>query len=277
MTTLAPYGWWLDGHPAASGVFVTSQPVVTAGKYYWEVTIATGGGGADGTGGYGILFGIAGLGMVLTGTVCTSVNLPQGNSRYGNFCHSRANNPFSGASGWGYPLRVGGIPVEAVGTTAVYAVAVNTLTHKVWFRNLTDASPAAGLWGGGSGSGNPATDADGGLFTAAGNSPILTNIYAMVGASHGAAAARGGGSINFGASAFTGTVPSGFVSIESVFPGAALNPSDNSNLTLSGGNLVFDGTSVPVAFSPRPPDVAFDTNVGYSNSCRSRFCIAQGP
>lgn len=265
------YGWWLDGHPAASGVFVTSQAVITAGKYYWEVTITSG--GADGTSGYGILLGVCSRAMVLTGTVATAINLAQPNSQYGAFINTRANNPIESANGWGYPARAGGIAVEIMGAPpGVYGVAINTITHKVWWRNITDNSPA-GFWGGGGNSGDPVTGAEGADISASGPSPVLGNVYAMVGASHGAAAAKGAGSINFGASAFTGAVPTGYVSIESVFPGANLNSADNSNISLSGSNLVFDGTNVPVTFSPAIS--GFTSNVGFSNSVRSRFCIAQ--
>lgn len=273
MTALAPYGWWLDFQPASAMAFSSITPI-TAAKYYFEVTITSG--GADGTGGYGILFGICNKSAVLVGVTASSINIAQPNSSGACFTSSRANNPFEGALGWGYPVRPTGVPVEAVGTTAVYGVALDTVNHKIWWRNITDASPGSGLYGGGTNinTGNPATNVMGADFSSGGGaSPVTGPVYIMVGASHGSAAAKGAGTLNFGATAFTGTAPTGFVSIESVFPGAALNPSDNSNLVLSNGNLSFDGTNVPVTFSPAIS--GFVTNVGFHNACRSVFAIAQ--
>lgn len=274
MTALAPYGWWLDYQPASALAF--SQPaVVAAGGYYFEVTITSG--GADGTGGYGILFGICNASTVLVGTVANAINAAQPNSAGACFTSSRANNPTETTLGWGYPNRPTGIPVEATGLTAVYGVAIDTTNKKVWWRNITDASPAAGLYGGGTNinTGNPATNVQGADFSSGGPSPVTGPIYILVGASHGATTAKGTGTVNFGASAFTGTAPSGFVSIESAFPGATLNPADNSNLVLSNGNLSFSGANVPVTFSPAIS--GFSTNVGFHNCCRSRFSIAQAP
>ena len=271
---LNDYGWFLDGHPAGTLIASSVGATLTAGKYYWEVTITDG--GADGTNGWGIIAGIAGSNMVLNGTVCTAIGTAQANSQYGVFFNSRADNAFSAANGWGYPNRPGAIPVEAVLDNVTYGLALNTLTKKLWYRNITDNSPAgAGVFSGGASSGDPVAGTEGADFTAAGPSPILTSVFVMVGASHGAAAAKGAGSVNFGASAFVGAVPTGYVSIESGFPGAALNPNDNSNIVLSGSNLVFDGSLVPVTFSPAIG--GFTTNVGYSNAVRSRFSIALGP
>lgn len=48
------------------------------------------------------------------------------------------------------------------------------------------------------------------------------------------------GTINFGASAFTGAVPTGYVGWD-VSGSTTLNPNDNSTLTLDSGNLRFTG------------------------------------
>lgn len=251
------YGWWLDGSPAASGMFASSQNILTAGKYYWEVAIDEG--GADGTGGYGILFGVANSTMVLTGTVCTSIGVAQVNSQGGLFWNGRANNPFTSINGWGYPNRAGaGVVIEIVGTTGVYGIKFDAIAGTIGFRNITDNSPAGVT-----------------VFettTITDVIPGATFLHAMVGASHGAGASKGVGTINFGGSAFTGAVPSGFVSIASTFSGAKLNSADNSNLVLSNGDLTFSGANVPVTFSPAVE--GFTTNVGYSSSIRSNFLIA---
>lgn len=264
-------GWYVDCAPR-SYIVKSSGGALAAGKYYFEVTITSG--GADGTNGYGILVGVCTSTAVLTGICITALNAAQANQAGAAFFNSRANNPFSAANGWGYPNQIGDIPVEAVGTTAVYGVCLDTINHKLWFRNITDASPAAGKFAGGTNpDGEPQNNLYGADISASGPSPITGSVFIMVGASHGSGSAKGAGTVNFGASAFTGTPPTGFVSIYSVYPGAALNPADNSNLTLSNGNLSFDGTNVPVSFSP--PISGFSTNVGFSNACRSNFAIAQ--
>lgn len=261
------YGWWLDGHQASSLV-VASQAVVSAGKYYWETTITSG--AADGTGGYGILCGVCMPTLPLTGTVATSVNIAQGPG--GQFVSWRAANPISDVTGWGSPTRMGGIfGGEPLAVGEKIAFALDTVNHKLWVRNVSSGVPAANGWAGGaSQSGDPVANVSGADLATNG---LTGNLYIVCGCSHGAAAAKGTGTINFGATAFTGTPPTGFVSIESVFPGAALNSSDNSNIVLSNGNLTFDGANVPVTFSPAIG--GFTTNVGYSNAVRSRFSIAQ--
>lgn len=269
-------GWFLDCAPKTL-ICVSNGPVLPIGKYYFEVTITSG--GADGTGGYGILFGICNINAALVGVTASSINLAQPNSVNSCFVSSRANNPTESGLGWGYPNRPSGIPVEATGLTAVYGVALDTTNHKIWWRNITNGSPPSGLYGGDPtflNSGVPATNTYGADFSSGGGvSPVTGTLYIMVGASHGTGAAKGTGTVNFGASAFTGTAPTGFGTIETAFPGAALNPNDNSNIVLTNNNLSFAGTNVPVTFSPAIS--GFTTNVGFHNACRSRFAIAQAP
>ena len=264
---LNKYGWFLDGNIAGAGMKVYSRQILDAGKYYWEVT--TDAAAADGTNGYGIMSGVCTGNLLLTGTLATAVNVPQGPG--GQFINWRAANPVSDAPGWGSPTRMGGITGgEPLAVGAKMGFALDTVNNKLWVRNVTDGVPASGWAGGASQSGDPATNVSGADLTANGLGGFL---FIMVGASHGATTNRGIGTINFGASAFTGTVPSGFVSIFSVFPTAKLNSADNSNLVLSNGDLTFDGSAVPVTFSPAIE--GFTTNVGYSSSCRSNFLIAQ--
>lgn len=259
-------GWYVDCAPK-SYICVSSGPLLAAGKYYWEVTTDTA--AADGTGGYGIHSGVCLDTTPLTGTVAVAVNTPQGPG--GAFISWRAQNPISDCGGWGDPLRMGGVSGgEPVTLGEKIGFALDTVNNKLWVKNVSANIPT-GTWAGGAGqSGDPATNVDGWDLTAAG---VTGSLFIICGASHGGGSNKGVGTINFGATAFTGTPPTGFVSIESVFPGAALNPDDNSNIVLSNGNLTFAGTNVPVTFSPAIG--GFTTNVGYSNSVRSRFAIAQ--
>lgn len=270
---LNQYGWFLDGQPAGLMVPVSagaSIPASAGTKFYFEVTIDSG--GADGTSGYGVHFGIATSALVLNGTVATAINAAQANSQYGTFWNTRVDaGGTSGLLGWGYPTRPGGlISGSAQANGDVFGIALDTTNKKIWAKNLTLGS----TWGGGvSEVGDPTANAYGADFSASGGmSPVTGAIFIICGCSHGSASAKGQGTINFGASAFTGTAPTGYVSIESVFPGAALNPDDNSNIVLSNNNLTFAGTNVPVTFSPAIS--GFTTNVGYSNTVRSRFSIA---
>lgn len=263
-------GWYLDCAPKTY-IAKSSGGAIPAGKYYWEVTIDAG--GADGTGGYGILAGVANSSAILTGTVATAIGAAQPNSIGAAFFNSRANNPSSAANGWGYPDRAGSIPVEITGTTGTYGLLLDTINHKLWYRNITNDSPS-GFWAGSplSSSGDPTTNTLGADLAAMG---VTGNLYVLVGASHGSASAKGQGTVNFGASAFAATPPTGSTSLQSAIGGSlvTLDPTNNSNLVLSNGNLTFAGTNVPVTFSPAIS--GFTTNVGFSNSVRSRFAIAQ--
>lgn len=248
-------GWWLDGSPCAAGMFASSQNVLVAGKYYFEVSMDEG--GSDGTGGWGILFGVADFRMPLTGTVCVSINTPQGQG--GCFYSGKGNNPTTATLGWGSPGRANADNVsELWGTSGVYGVKFNAIDHTLSFRNITNDRPASGLF-------SAETDID----TIIADAEFL---HVMVGASHGGTTNKGVGTVNFGGSAFAGPVPSGYASIASVFSGAKLNSADNSNLVLSNGDLTFSGENVPVTFTPAVS--GFTTNVGYSSSIRSNFLIA---
>jgi hypothetical protein len=260
--SLYPYGWFLDGHPSGTLIAASAGALIPAGKYYFEVTVDHTGDGSDA--GWGVAVGIASSTMAsLFDIVDASVNNPQAASTQANFLTVKDNT--SNGSGWGYPDRPVGIsPVQ---DGEVIGVAVNTIAKTLWWRNVTDAS----VWNL-DGAADPATGAgtNTNLWSALGASPITGNVYILVGADLGNNGGfgspfnqKGKGTVNFGATAFTGTAPSGFVSIESVYPGAALNPNDNSDLTLTNGNLTFEGLS---------------RNATYADpycACRSRFAIAQ--
>lgn len=246
----------------------TPENILPAGKYYWEVTIDVG--AADGTNGYGIHSGVCMPSTPLTGTVATAINIPQGPG--GCFINWRAANPVSNCNGWGDPVRMGGIAGgEPLAVGEKIGFALDTINKKLWTRNVSLNIPLAGGWAGGvSQSGNPVTNSDGADLAANG---LTGALFIICGASHGAGLNHGIGTINFGGTSFTGTIPAGFVSISSVLAEAALNPDDNSNIALSNSDRTFSGENVPVTFSP--PISGFSTNVGYSNSVRSNFSILQ--
>lgn len=253
-------GWFLDCAPK-SLVCSSTGATVSAGKYYFEVTLDVGGIGADE--GYGIVVGFAGASATLFDTVLANVNLAQAASAQTNFTGPARTDVGVNLPGWGYPVRPTGCsPVNATGQKI--GVAINTVTKRIFWRNATTGS----IWNLDA-SVDPATGAGTNQidFSASGSSPITGSVYVLVGASLGNSSfggpytLKGKGTLNFGASAFTGAIPSGYVSIESVFTGAALNPKDNSNLTLTNGNLTFEATTRDTINQP-------------VCCCRSRFAIA---
>lgn len=258
---LNEYGWFLDGHPAGLMVPVSAGKTLTAGKWYFEVTLDDGGIGSDE--GWGIVVGFAGSTADLTNTVLANVGIAQAASAQTNFT-GPARGEAPTLSGWGYPTRPPGCsPVTAVGQKL--GIAINTIAKTIWWRNATTGS----IWNLDAAA-DPATGAGVNIidFSASGASPITGSVFVLVGASLGNSGGfgspyteKGQGTLNFGASAFTGAVPSGYSSIESGFPGAALNPNDNSNLTLTNGNLTFEATTRDTINQP-------------INCCRSRFAIA---
>lgn len=257
---LNDYGWFLDGHPSGTLIVASGGASIAAGKYYFEVTVVSSDDGSDA--GWGVAVGISSATMTsLFDVVDASVNNPQAASVQANFFTVKDNT--SNGAGWGYPLRPTGISPVVQG--AVIGVAVNTIAKTIFWRNVSTAS----VWNLDAAA-DPVTGAGTtNLWSALGNSPITGNVFILVGADLGNSGGfgspfteKGKGTINFGASAFTGTAPTGYVSIESVLPGAALNPNDNSDLTLTNGNLTFEGKSRNGTYA--------DPYCG----CRSRFSIA---
>lgn len=250
-------GWFLDCAPKT--LVCSSGTVIPVGGYYFEVTI-TGTAAFDG----GILVGVANRGTILNGIIASGINLAQPNSTGSVFFTSSIDPGFAGAAGWGYPTRCGGMAYGATAVPRTFGVALSTLHKKLWFKNQEDV--VHGWSGGSTSNGDPATNNDGADLAALG---VTGNIYIVVGALH-----HGIGVVNFGATAFAQAAPTGFFSVESASPGAQLNPSDKgTDIVLSGGNLTFNGTAVPVAFTP--PIAGFSNNVGYTEGVRSRFCFAQ--
>jgi|SRR5215469_1660241 len=157
---------------------VRSIDRVSNGKYYWEVTFTTMGGGVTG--------------VCLAGTALANIN---SQTYLGTSCF------VIGSTG---AIWLNGVSSGTVGGTLangwVCGIALDATNDLIWFRN-----GAAGNWNNNAAN-NPTTGV-GGIS--------IKNIF---GANMGTYACANGGSssstitANFGASAFTGTVPSGFIS-----------------------------------------------------------------
>jgi hypothetical protein len=173
-----------EGCAAAGNGGVRSIASVTSGKYYFETTF-----GASGA-----------VGSTMIGFANATANM--------------ANVVSTGANA-AYIVGSGVIQVNAVGAGSVGAFSNNGLAcfaldmggKLVWFRN-----GAAGNWNG-SGTNNPATGVGGVSFSGL---PGGASTIFVFGAQTTTTAALN--TANFGDSAFTGTVPSGFAS---GFPGTA--------------------------------------------------------
>lgn len=257
MTDLAPFGWWLDYHPASAMAF--SQPqTIAAGKYYWEVTVTFTSETAA-----SVLMGIADSRTSLVDTCFASLNLAVVQATGANFFNTGINGGGGDTAAWGYPNRPGSGFSVATATAQVFGFCLDTINKKLWYKNLTLDSPT-GEWAGGTSiHGDPAANTFGADISATGPSPMVGDIHVLVGASRGASVG-GSGTCNFGLTAFGYTPPSGFNAISPGF-GTALNPADNSNIILSGNNFSFSGLNVTA------------TGLTNHNSVRSLFAVAQGP
>lgn len=255
MTDLAPYGWWLDYHPATALAFSQPEPLV-AGGYYWEVTVTFTEQAAA-----SVLMGIADSRTSLVDTCFAGLNLAVVQATGANFFNTGVAAGGGDTAGWGYPNRPGSGFSVATAISQVFGFCLQSVQKKLWYKNVTLNSPS-GEWAGGTSiHGDPAANTFGADISATGPSPMVGNIYVLVGASKGASI-NGSGTVNFGATAFTGTPPTGFIAPA---PGVGLNPADNSNIVLSNNNLSFSGSAVTA------------TGLTNHNSVRSRFSIAQGP
>jgi hypothetical protein len=172
-------------------------------KLYYEATFAN----MPSSGSWGV--GIANSSFVLSSSPASSLTAIQFLSTGNSTCFINASLVYNlGASVSG----------------DIVCVAVDTANKRIWFRRN------AGNWNN-SGTANPATNTGGFDITYLG-SPIFA-LATTQGFTTPSITA------NFGASAFSFTIPSGFNPVAS----ATWNPADkSSNITLSGGNLIVSAT-----------------------------------
>ena len=161
--------------PANQGASVAAANAKTIGKYYFEATFITITGGAN-------------LGVGIGTTVSSYPNL--------GASATTGNNGFQTGAIWANGANTG-ISVGAYSNTQIAGVSVDLTNRKIWFRH----SPS-GNWNN-SGTANPATNTGGITIPAGTMVPFVT-----FGGSGGNANNVVTG--NFGASAFSGAVPSGF-------------------------------------------------------------------
>jgi len=227
-------GWYVDCAPRS--YIVESGALLAVGGYYFEITLVAAPAGTA------IMFGVASSTVELYSTCLLAYNVPQSRSQYCVLADAEV--------GGGGGLVTAGYPSRPVGTTSqlatpsVYGVALDTVHHKIWWKNIT----AGSTWSGAAGAGDPATNVNGCDLSASGPSPVINPLYIIVGACNNSRTSAAGtlfgkGTLNFGATAFTGTAPSGFFSVESAYPGAQLSASRNSNVVLTNNNLTFEANA----------------------------------
>lgn len=161
---------------ANQGAHVASGSGKTTGKYYFETTLTLKNAGGN-----------CGVGIGTTASTYTNIG---GTATSGNMVYFNSGNMWTNGGSTGFTL-------SARATGDVVGVAVDLDNRRIWFR----VAPS-GQWNA-SGSANPATNNLG--FVIPAGTMVPFNVF---GGASGVA-----GSIhttNFGASAFTGAVPSGF-------------------------------------------------------------------
>lgn len=165
---------------ADQGVRVATASGKTSGKHYFEGTMTS----TYFAGNYGVGVGTPASTYTNMGNSATT----------GAFVFHASGNIWSNGSSSGSTLG-------ATGAGTVIGAAVDLDNRKIWFKKV---SGTPGNWNG-SGTANPATNVGGITIPAGTMVPFLT-----FGGSSGSAGIIH--TVNFGASAFTGSVPSGFTS-----------------------------------------------------------------
>lgn len=165
---------------AAGGGGVRSVHAVTAGKYYWEPTAAT-----------------TSSGSTALGIANASANLATVGSAPSNACVCYQ----SGAVWLNNASQ--GFNIGSYTSGQLLCIALDVTGKLIWIRRGT-----AGNWNG-SGTANPATGTGGLNIASISSASTLYAVFGFIAASQSCIA-------NFGASAFGGTVPSGFTA---GFPG----------------------------------------------------------
>jgi hypothetical protein len=165
---------------ADQGARVAAASGKTAGKYYFEVTITR----PPTVIGSNVTVGI--------GTTSSTYTNMGNNATIGAVAYT------SGAV-WAGGSSVAGINIGSVATTDTIGIAVDLDNRKIWFRKNS------GSWNAGISGADPVTNAGGATIPAGTMVPFV-----MFGGTSGVAGIVR--TANFGASAFSGAVPSGFTS-----------------------------------------------------------------
>lgn len=187
--------WYVDASPlGGNGVAGTDNPSNSppapppsgaGGKFYFELTVNSGAGGANGY----LMFGLA--------NSSASMNKWLGRDSNSGVLGFNGGNMWIAGSAHGTQLT-------NVNNADVFGVAVDTINNYMWFKNLTrDAN-----WDGGMAGHNPSTGVNGWDI-----SGITGNLYIVV-AAPGYASVNSV-TLNSGGTAFTGALPTGFVAWDS--------------------------------------------------------------
>ena len=196
------------------------------GKYYFEIVNTT----ASGTGGAGYSNWGFGGGISTTARSILNGVFPGSNSTSWGFSNRNTALVSTDSTTWFNNVKTDRVGVAQIPQGGYLGVAVDLDAGKVWFN-------ANGTW---IASGNPA----------AGTSPVYTftantMMYPAVG--QGSSSPFGKSTINFGATSFIGTTPSGFLAwnlggstaVDSLNPDPEVT---SSTLTLTNNNLTFEGS-----------------------------------
>jgi hypothetical protein len=197
------------------------------GKYYFEIVNTT----ASGTGGAGYSNWGFGGGISTTARSILNGVFPGSNSTSWGFSNRNTALVSTDSTTWFNNVKTDRVGVAQIPQGGYLGVAVDLDAGKVWFN-------ANGTW---IASGNPA----------AGTSPVYTftantMMYPAVG--QGSSSPFGKSTINFGATSFIGTTPSGFLAwnlggstaVDSLNPDPEVT---SSTLTLTNTDLTFEGTA----------------------------------
>jgi len=189
--------------PTNQGASVAAQYAKTIGKYYFEPTFITFTGGDN-----------VGVGV---GTTTSTYGGLGGSATTGN------NGLHSGGI-WANGTNTG-VTLGLYGDGQVAGVAVDLDNRKIWFKRLP-----SGNWNN-SGTANPATNTGGITIPAGGMVPFATF-------GGGGGAANNVVAANFGASAFSGAVPSGFIPGWPIGPTAAVTEAASATAAQDGVKVV---------------------------------------
>lgn len=157
--------------------------------------------------------------------------------------------------GRGYPSNINGAATTTFATGDTVGIAVHSTLNKLWWRNAT-TSP--GTWWGNNlgGTQDPVAGTNGFDFTpSTGTTPISGNLFIVVGAGNEAVASTQDILLNFGATSFVATAPSGYAAWDST-GGTLINTQDaDGHLTIAASALeitgasAIPGTNQPTAFA----------------------------